>query len=97
MFALLIIVIALIIWSLRLIQGAVKLRDSSMILASTLVAISAGGVVAVYLLMDGYMSYVMTAHTAMPLEEVSQLLPNILYEPDTTVSIGVSELIRSTN
>ncbi len=96
MFAFLIIVIALIIWSLRLIQGAVKLRDSSMILASTLVAISAGGVVAVYLLMDGYMSYVTTSHT-IPLEEVSQLLPNILYEPDTTVSIGVSEIITPTN
>jgi hypothetical protein len=96
MFAFLIIVIALIIWSLRLIQGAVKLRDSSMILAGTLVAISAGGVVAVYMLMDGYMSYVTTAH-AVPLEEVSQLLPNILYEPDTTVSIGVSEIVRHTN
>jgi hypothetical protein len=96
MFAFLIIVIALIIWSLRLIQGAVKLRDSSMILASTLVAISAGGVVAVYMLMDGYMSYVTTTH-AVPLEEVSQLLPNILYEPDTTVSIGVSEIVRHTN
>jgi predicted neutral ceramidase superfamily lipid hydrolase len=81
MFAFLIIVIALIIWSLRLIQGAVKLRDSSMILASTL---------------DGYMSYFTASHT-LPLEEISQLLPSILYEPDTTVSIGVSELTRSTN
>lgn len=92
MVAFLIIVIGLIIWSLRLMQGAIKLRDFSLILASALVAVSAGGVVVVYMLMDGCMSYFTTVHAALPLEDAAQLVPSILYESDVTVSANVSAL-----
>ncbi len=53
MILLLVLVISLIIWSVRLLQGAYRLRDSSMAIASALVAVSAGGVIIVYGLMDG--------------------------------------------
>lgn len=53
MILLLLLVIGLVIWSVRLLQGAYRLQDSSLAIASVLVAISAGGVVIVYGLMDG--------------------------------------------
>lgn len=53
MILLLLLVIGLVIWSVRLLQGAYRLKDSSLAIASVLVAISAGGVVIVYGLMDG--------------------------------------------
>lgn len=53
MILLLLLVIGLVIWSVRLLQGAYLLKDSSLAIASILVAISAAGVVIVYGLMDG--------------------------------------------
>ncbi len=47
----------LVLWSFQLVRSALRLRDPSLIFASTLVAISAVGLIAVYLLMDGCMGY----------------------------------------
>ncbi len=57
MVILLITVIGLLVWALRLMQAAVRLREFSLMFAGTLVAMSAVGVVAVYLLMEGCMGY----------------------------------------
>lgn len=53
----LIVVIGLVIWSLHLMQQAMVYREFSLMLAGTLVAISAAGVMVVYFLMGSYMGY----------------------------------------
>jgi uncharacterized membrane protein YciS (DUF1049 family) len=52
------IVIALVAWSLHLMQQAVDRREFSLMLAGTLVAFSAAAMVAVYFLMGNYVGYV---------------------------------------
>lgn len=47
----------LVLWSVQLVRSALRLREASLIFAGTLVALSAVGLVAVYLLMDGCMGY----------------------------------------
>lgn len=83
----LIIVIGLVIWSLRLLQGSLRSRDSALMLASTLVAISAGGVIVVYLLMDGCLSHLTTSRLPASIQSESLVsIPAILYEPDVAIS-----------
>lgn len=75
MVILLILVIGLVIWSLHLLQESVKLREFSLMLAGTLVAISAAGVVVVYLLMDGCLGYLAQApHPTVPSELYAETL-----------------------
>lgn len=52
------IVIALVAWSLHLMQQAVDHQEFSLMLAGTLVAFSAAAMVAVYFLMGNYIGYV---------------------------------------
>ncbi len=52
------IVIALVGWSLHLMQQAVDRQEFSLMLAGTLVAFSAAAMVAVYFLMGSYIGYV---------------------------------------
>jgi uncharacterized membrane protein YciS (DUF1049 family) len=52
------IVIALVAWSLHLMQQAVDRNEFSLMLAGTLVAFSAAAMVAVYFLMGNYIGYV---------------------------------------
>lgn len=52
------IVIALVAWSLHLMQQAVDRQEFSLMLAGTLVAFSAAAMVAVYFLMGNYIGYV---------------------------------------
>jgi len=52
------IVIALLAWSLHLMQQAYSRREFSLLLAGILVAFSAAAMVAVYLLMSNYVGYV---------------------------------------
>jgi hypothetical protein len=47
----------LVLWSFQLMRSALRLREPSLIFAGTLVALSAVGLVAVYLLMDGCIGY----------------------------------------
>ncbi len=54
----LLVVIALVAWSLHLMQEAVTHREFSLMLAGTLVAASAAALVGVYFLMGNYMGYV---------------------------------------
>ncbi|WP_298977489.1 hypothetical protein [uncultured Thermosynechococcus sp.] len=54
---LLLLVLALVLWSVRLLHSAYRLQDFSLLLASGLVAISAGGVIFVYSLMNGCVGY----------------------------------------
>jgi hypothetical protein len=89
MAVLLIIVIGLVVWSVRLMHGAIRLRDFSLILASSLVAISAAGVVAVYALMDGCMSSIISSRPTLSVSEVSQVIPDILYEPEPALSTSI--------
>jgi hypothetical protein len=58
MFIILFVVVALVAWSLHLIETALKEREFSLILAGTLVGASAAAMVAVYFLMDRYMGYI---------------------------------------
>lgn len=58
MILILIIVIALVAWSLHLMQQAVDKNEFSLMLAGTLVAMAAAAMMAVYFLMGDYMLYV---------------------------------------
>jgi hypothetical protein len=49
--------VALIAWSLHLMQAAVSRQEFSLMLAGTLVAISAAAVMLVYFLMSGYINF----------------------------------------
>ncbi len=51
------IVIALVAWSLHLMQEALDRHEFSLMLAGTLVAFSAAALVGVYFLMGNYMGY----------------------------------------
>ena len=55
---LLAIVIALVAWSLHLMQEAMEHREFSLMLAGTLVAFSAAALVGVYFLMGNYVGYI---------------------------------------
>lgn len=61
MIILLILVTALVMWSLQLMQTAFNHREFSFMLAGTLVAISAAGLIVIYFLMEGYMGYMTNA------------------------------------
>ncbi len=53
----LVIVVALVSWSLHLMQEAVEQREFSLMLAGTLVAFSAAALMGVYFLMGNYVGY----------------------------------------
>lgn len=55
--AILIFDVALVAWSLHLIQQAFDTREFSLMLAGTLVALSAGAMIVVYFLIDTYICY----------------------------------------
>lgn len=57
MFILLVTAVALVAWSLQLMRSAFKLREFSLIFASTLVATSAVGVVMIYVIMGGCVGF----------------------------------------
>ncbi len=67
MFIILFVVIALVAWSLHLMQQAVENREFSLMLAGTLVASAAAAMMTVYFLMNNYMGYV-TQATSFPNE-----------------------------
>jgi uncharacterized membrane protein YcjF (UPF0283 family) len=58
MFIILLFVVALVAWSLHLMETAFKKREFSLILAGTLVGVAAAAMVAVYFLMGNYMGYI---------------------------------------
>ncbi|MBD2103556.1 hypothetical protein [Leptolyngbya sp. FACHB-261] len=63
MIILLILVVLLVAWALQLMQRALECKEFSLMLAGTLVATSAAGLLAVYSLMGSYMGYMHgTAH-----------------------------------
>ncbi|MBF2029947.1 MAG: hypothetical protein IGS48_24870 [Oscillatoriales cyanobacterium C42_A2020_001] len=64
------IVIALVAWSLHLMQEAMERREFSLMLAGTLVAFSAAALVGVYFLMGNYLGY-MTRMSHPPSYEFS--------------------------
>lgn len=55
--AILIFDVALVAWSLHLMQQAFDTREFSLMLAGTLVAISAAAMLVVYFLMNSYLGY----------------------------------------
>ncbi len=57
MFILLITAVGLVAWSLQLVRSAFRLKEFSLIFAGALVAVSAMGVIMIYLLMDGCLGY----------------------------------------
>lgn len=61
MVVLIVLVICLVGWSLHLMQQAVNQREFSLMLAGTLVAASAAGIMIVYFLMQNYMGYIISA------------------------------------
>lgn len=69
------IVIALVAWSLRLMEQAVKGQEFSLMLAGFLVASSAAAMMAVYFLMGNYMVYLnQSPMSAAPLDYISTAL-----------------------
>jgi hypothetical protein len=72
----LLVVIALVAWSLHLMQEAVSQREFSLILAGTLVAASAAALVGVYFLMGNYMGYMtrLSSDTAFNQEAYDSLV-----------------------
>ncbi|MGB3240550.1 MAG: hypothetical protein WBB29_19825 [Geitlerinemataceae cyanobacterium] len=58
MFIILFFVVALIAWSLHLMEKAVEQREFSLMLAGSLVAIAAVAMISVYFLMGNYMGYI---------------------------------------
>lgn len=68
MFIILLIVIALVAWSLHLMQEAIENKEFALMLAGTLVATAAAAMVAVYFLMGAYVGYVteMTQQSYIP-------------------------------
>jgi Kef-type K+ transport system membrane component KefB len=78
----LIIVIALVAWSLHLMQEAIEQREFSLMLAGTLVAFSAAALVGVYFLMGNYVGYMArTSHT--PSTYSAQSYETILWYAET--------------
>lgn len=67
---LLVIAIALVAWSLHLMQEALDRQEFSLMLAGTLVAFSAAAIVGIYLLMNNYMGY-LTQITHQPVYDFS--------------------------
>ncbi|MBF2063413.1 MAG: hypothetical protein IGS39_03110 [Calothrix sp. C42_A2020_038] len=51
--------VALVAWSLHLMEKAVELKEFSLMLAGTLVAMAAAGMLVVYFLMGHCMSYLL--------------------------------------
>lgn len=73
------VVIALVAWSLHLMQQAVDRREFSLMLAGTLVAFSAAAMVAVYFLMGNYIGYVSNpAHAATLTSDASESMVWVL-------------------
>jgi hypothetical protein len=74
----LVIVIALVAWSLRLMEQAVKGQEFSLMLAGFLVASSAAALMGVYFLMGNYMVYM--DHSAQQLSALeSAEIPYSIY------------------
>ncbi len=67
---LLVIAIALVAWSLHLMQESLDRQEFSLMLAGTLVAFSAAAIVGVYFLMNNYMGY-LTQITHQPVYDFS--------------------------
>lgn len=71
--------IGLVIWSLQLMKMAHHSSEKSLIFAGILVAVSAVGLVAVYLIMDGCMGYltgeeIFSAQSTVPIMVLNYML-----------------------
>lgn len=89
------ITVALVAWSLHLMQEAMDRREFSLMLAGTLVAFSAAALVAVYFLMGNYIGYMaQMAHRANHTEESVQIWISQLerMEGDEAYPVPMSEL-----
>jgi len=85
----LIVVIGLVAWSLHLMQEATAYREFSLMLAGTLVAISAAGLMVVYFLMNGYMGYMTSdLHHACRLQNTAPGLVEV--NPEVNQGLTVS-------
>lgn len=90
------ITVALVAWSLHLMQEAMDQREFSLMLAGTLVAFSAAALVAVYFLMGNYIGYMaQMSHRANHAEAsvqiwISQLEP---LAEDAAQSSPISEVL----
>ncbi len=76
------IVIALVAWSLHLMQEAIDRREFSLMLAGTLVAFSAAALMAVYCLIGNYVGYVTNATHYVPSDPLTATSVDWLVEYD---------------
>jgi len=66
-------------------QAAFNYREFSLMLAGTLVAISAAGIIVVYFLMEGYMGYMTSAvRYQIPLDSSSEMVMEAWSKPAST-------------
>lgn len=70
----LIFVVALVAWSLHLMEQAVEHKEFSLMLAGTLVAIAAAAMLVVYFLMGDCITYLTTSHPPYPSYSSQELL-----------------------
>lgn len=93
----LIVVIGLVAWSLHLMQEATTYREFSLMLAGTLVAISAAGLMVVYFLMNGYMGYMTSdLHHACTLQNTVPGLVEFNSDVDQGLAVSLESRLWET-
>jgi hypothetical protein len=88
MIFILIIVIALVAWSLHLMQEAFDQNEFSLMLAGTLVAMAAAAMMAVYFLMGDYMLYVHEMANRNLVDQTPELVNAIGIDPWSNLGAG---------
>jgi hypothetical protein len=84
---LLAIVIALVAWSLHLMQQAIDHREFSLMLAGTLVAFSAAALMATYFLMGNYLGYVSQMTNLPPMQSSVDSFAWVIQPDDAAFSL----------
>lgn len=86
----LLLVIALVAWALHLMQAAVSRQEFSLMLAGTLVASAAAGLVSVYCMMGNYMGFITQANrNPEAIEQVYESIHQYLLEAEKPDPNGV--------
>ncbi|NJR51962.1 MAG: hypothetical protein HC780_22715 [Leptolyngbyaceae cyanobacterium CSU_1_3] len=98
MIIILLIVIALVAWSLHLMQEAIGQQEFSLMLAGTLVAFSAAALMGVYFLMGNYVGYIAqishnAVYTSQPFESLAWLSEPLPKETSSSESLEATQNI----
>jgi hypothetical protein len=94
----LLVVIALVAWSLHLMQEAIGQQEFSLMLAGTLVAFSAAALMGVYFLMGNYVGYIAqishdTVYTSQSFEPLAWLSEPLPSQPSSSESLEATQTV----